>query len=158
MICLVIVEEREISKHFNKARSLIKEDNTLDALFYLDKIVDQTDNAEVLSSFGLCIALERGKVKDAIDLCLKAIDKDSKNVFHYLNLGKVYLKDGKKAVGIDIFRKGLRLNIDNEYAKEIDLILNKLGTRRKPLLPFLGRKHFVNKYCGIVLRKLGVGQ
>jgi tetratricopeptide (TPR) repeat protein len=150
------VEEREIRKHFKKAFSLIKEDNTLDALFFLDKIADQTDEPEVLSSFGLCIALERGKVKDAIDLCIKAIDRDSENVYHYLNLGKIYLKDGKKAVGIDIFRKGLRLNVDNEYAREIDLILNKLGTRRRPVLPFLGRHHFINKYCGIVLGKLGV--
>ncbi|MEE9523332.1 MAG: hypothetical protein V3V59_01110, partial [Thermodesulfovibrionales bacterium] len=105
------MEEREIRKHFKKALSLIKEDNTLDALFFLDKIAGQTDEPEFLSSFGLCMALERGKVKDAIDLCIKAIDRDSENVFHYLNLGKVYLKDGKKTVSIDIFRKGLRLNV-----------------------------------------------
>jgi tetratricopeptide (TPR) repeat protein len=142
-------------KHFQKALSLIKEDNTLDALFFLDKIIDHTEEPEVLSSFGLCIALERGKVKDAIDLCIKAIDRDSENVFHHLNLGKVYLKDGKKAVGIDIFRKGLRLNAYNDASREINLILNKLGTRRKPSLPFLKRSHFINKYIGIVLSKLG---
>ncbi len=142
--------------NINKAISLIKQDNTLDALFFLDKVVDQSKTPDVLSSYGLCIALERGKVKDGIDFCIEAIEKDAENPYHYLNLGKVYLKDNKKAVAIDIFRKGLRKGLENEYAREIDAIMDKLGTRKRPLFSFLDRKNSLNKFSGIILRKLGL--
>lgn len=150
------MEEREVKRNMKKALSLIKEDNTLDALFFLDRIINQSDAPEVLSSYGLCIALERGKVNDGIDLCIKAIEKDRENMYHYLNLGKVYLKDSKKAVAIDIFRKGIKLNSDSEHLKEIEAILDKLGTRKKPVFSFLPRKNRLNKYCGKVLGRLGL--
>lgn len=150
------MEQREINKHLQKALSLIKEDNTLDALFHLDRIIDQTDVPEALSSYGLCIALERGRIKDGIDICIKAIERDRENIYHYLNLGKVYLKDGKKAIAIDIFRKGIKSNSDGGHLKEIEAILDRLGTRKKPVFPFLARKNRINRFCGVVLSKLGL--
>jgi len=145
-----------IKKNLERARALIREDNTLDALFFLDKIIDHTDIPEVLSSYGLCIALERGKVKAGVDLCIRAIEKEPENVYHYLNLGKVYLKDNKKAVAIDIFRKGLKLDGDSESTVEICRILGWLGTRKRPVFPFLARGNVLNKYCGLFFSRLGL--
>ncbi|GBD98647.1 hypothetical protein BMS3Abin07_00671 [bacterium BMS3Abin07] len=145
----------EIKMNLEKAVSLIMKDNTLDALYFLDKINDHTDNPDMLSGYGMCIALERGKVTDGIDLCLKAIAHDPENVFHYLNLGKIYLKDRKRAVAIDIFRKGLRLRVNNEHTSEINAILERLGTRKRPVFPFLKRSHFLNRYIGYILTKIG---
>lgn len=150
------MDEREVSRNAEKAISLIKEQNTLDALFFLDKIIDETERADVRSAYALSIALERGKIKDAIDLCIQSIEDDPDNPFHYMNLGKIYLKDGKKAVAIDIFRKGLRLREDGNSEREITVILNELGIRKRPLLPFLGRKNFINKYIGLFLHKIGI--
>jgi tetratricopeptide (TPR) repeat protein len=154
MILSMHMEERELRGFTEKALSLVQEHNTLDALFYLDKIIDQTEVPEVLSAYGLCIALERGKVKEGIDFCIDAINKDLENSFHYLNLGKVYLKSGKRAVSIDVFRKGLKFNPSDEHTREITEILNDLGLRKSPVLPFLPREHFLNKYLGLLLCRL----
>jgi len=148
------MDEREISRNIDKGFALIKDHNTLDALFYLEKVIEESRRSDVRSAYAMCIALERGKVKDGIDLCIQAIEDDPENVFHFLNLGKIYLKDGKKAVAIDIFRKGLRFGMDNESAKEITFILNELGIRKRPLLPFLKRDNFFNKYMGLILHKI----
>lgn len=148
------MDEKEISKTIDKAFSLIREHNTLDALFFLEKVISETGRHDVKSAYAMCAALERGKVKDGIDICIQAIEEDPENVFHFLNLGKIYLKDGKKAVAIDIFRKGLRFGTDSEGAKEITFILNELGIRKRPLLPFLKRDNFFNKYVGLVLHKI----
>lgn len=154
MVRSMIMDERDISRYIDKGFSLIKEHNTLDALFYLEKVVDGSERADVKSAYAMCIALERGKVKDGIDLCIQAIEDDPENAFHFLNLGKIYLKDGKKAVAIDIFRKGMKLGMDSEGAKEIAFILNDLGIRKRPLLPFLKRDNFFNKYMGLILHKI----
>lgn len=150
------MEEREIKKKIKKALSLIREHNTLDALFYLDKVIDLTDAPEVLSSYALCTALERGKVKDGIDMCIKAIDRDPENPFHYLNLGKIYLKDNKKILAIDVFRKGMKHDPANEFSLQIVEMLNILGIRRRPVVPFMDRDNIINKYLGLILSRLGL--
>jgi len=150
------MDEREVSGNAARALSLIKEHNTLDALFFLEKIITETNRPDVRSAYAMCIALERGKVKDAIDLCIQAINDDPDNPFHYMNLGKVYLKDGKKAVAIDIFRKGLRLEKDGDPTREITEILQELGIRKRPVIPFMSRGNVVNKYIGMILHKIRI--
>ena len=104
------------------------------------------------SYLGLCIAYERGKIKDAISLCERALQVESQNIENYLNLGKVYLRAGLKIKAIETFRKGL--NIDS---KNPDIIaeLQLLGLRKKPVIPYLPRDNFLNKYLGIILSRLG---
>lgn len=156
MVVLLTVEDNQTIEYSTKALSLIKEDNTLDALFFLDKVIDRNRTPDIMSGYGMCIAMERGKVKEGIDLCLNAIEADPGNVFHYLNLGKVYLKDNKKAVALDIFRKGLNISPESDHHMEIEMILDKLGTRKRPVLSFLPRKNPANKFIGIILGKLGL--
>lgn len=150
------MHEKDIRLHSEKALAFIREQNTLDALFHLDRIMGSVDTPEIMSAYALCIALERGKVKEGIDLCIQAIKKDPENTFHYLNLGKIYLKANKKAVAIDIFRKGMKYSPESESSRAITVILNELGLRKKPLFPFLARDHVLNKYLGLVLSRLGL--
>ena len=100
----------------------------------------------------MCIAYERGKIKDAISLCERALQVESQNIENYLNLGKVYLRAGLKIKAIETFRKGL--NIDS---KNPDIIaeLQLLGLRKKPVIPYLPRDNFLNKYLGIILNRIG---
>ena len=83
-------------------------------------------------------------------LCNEAILQEPVNPVHYLNLGKIYQKAGKRVDAIETFRKGLSFG-DNQ---EIKRILDKLGTRKKPLLPFLPRNNFLNKYTGLMMHRL----
>ena len=98
----------------------------------------------------MCIALERGKISYGLMLCNNAITVEPENPVHYLNLGKIYLKAGKRADAIETFRKGLSFG-DNA---EIKRILDNLGPRKKPVFPFLPRNNFLNKYTGLMMRRL----
>jgi tetratricopeptide (TPR) repeat protein len=135
---------------FEKGRALLKENNTLAALSCFEKAYGNARLPAIESYLGLCLAVERGQIKDGIALCLEAIEKDAENSFHYLNLGKIYLREKKRAEAIDLFRKGLAFG-DNA---EIRQMLDSLGTRKRPLFPFLSRNHFMNKFSGKLLRLL----
>lgn len=110
-------------------------------------------NIPVHNSFlALCIAKERGQFKKAISLCSEALEAEPGNPLHYLNLGRVYLLQGKAEEAIEIFRRGLSRGANEQIIEE----LKKLGTRRPPPLAFLQRDNPLNKYLGIILTKIGL--
>ncbi len=76
---------------------------------------------------------------------------DSQNIENYLNLGRVYLRAGLKTKAIETFRKGLEVDKNPEIMAELQV----LGIRKKPIFPFLPRSHFLNKYLGLVISKVG---
>jgi hypothetical protein len=58
---------------FEKGRALLKENNTLAALSCFEKAYDKAKLPGIQSYLGLCLAVERGQVKDGIALCREAI-------------------------------------------------------------------------------------
>jgi tetratricopeptide (TPR) repeat protein len=118
-----------------------------------DAVAHYPEDPYVLSYYGLLTALVQKKHKDGIKLCkhsVKALkksnyDKISAYPTLYLNFGRIYLLSGDKNKAFDTFHKGLAK--DHEYR---DLIweLKKLGIRRPPVIPFLGRSNFLNKHLG----------
>jgi tetratricopeptide (TPR) repeat protein len=104
---------------------------------------------EILSNLAYCLAKEEDEFDTAVSLCNEAIETDSANVIHYLNLGRVYLLSGKKAEAIRVFRDGL-LYEDNKKIKDE---LKKLGWRKLPIISFLPREHFLNRCFGSLLHR-----
>lgn len=135
---------------FEKGIAFLKEDNSLGALACFEKAYSIKKLPEIQSYLGFCIAVERGKITEAISLCNNAIAREPNNPVHYLNLGRIYLKTNRKAEAMDVFRKGLSIG-DNE---EIRVILDSLGTRKKPVFSFLPRDSFLNRYAGLILHRL----
>ena len=76
--------------------------------------------------------------------------REPDNPVHYLNLGRIYLKAGRRVDAIETFRKGLSFG-DNQ---EIKQILDNMGTRKKLVFPFLPRNNFLNKYTGLMMHRL----
>jgi tetratricopeptide (TPR) repeat protein len=110
-------------------------------------------NIPVHNSFlALCIARERGQFKKAISLCSEALDAEPGNPLHYLNLGKIYLLQGKAREAIEILRRGLSQEANEQIIAE----LKRLGTRQPPPLPFLHRDNPLNKYLGVIFTKIGL--
>lgn len=134
---------------FEKGLAMLQEDNPLGALAYFEKAYSLKKNPNVQSYLGFCIAAERGKITEAIELCNEAIAKEPHNPVHYLNLGRVYLKAERKTEAMEVLRKGLSFG-DNA---EIKLILESVGIRGKTVFPFLPRKNFLNKYVGLILHR-----
>jgi hypothetical protein len=76
--------------------------------------------------------------------------REPDNSVHWLNLGRVFLFQGRKIEAIKTFREGLKLNSEPRIIEE----LQKLGTRKLPVIPFLHRTNPLNKILGIVLQLL----
>jgi len=122
------------------------------ALGSFEKALELEDNPVFYSYYALCIAKERGQVRRAIKLCEEALQKDGENSAHYLNLGKILLHAGNHDDAIMVFRGGLK------YWNNLLIIeeLNKLATRKPPVISFLNRNNPINKFLGIIFNKLGL--
>ncbi len=137
---------------FDKGVRAADKGNWLAALACFEKVVQSGGNPASLSYFAVCIARERGQFNKAETLCRDAIEQEPANTLHYLNMGRVFLFQGRKTDAILIFREGLGQGIDQRIVDE----LNRLGTRKKPILPFLKRDNPINKFLGIVFTRLGL--
>jgi tetratricopeptide (TPR) repeat protein len=118
-----------------------------------DAIAHYPNDPYIISYCGLLTALVQKKHKDGIKMCksslktLKKSDYDKTSAYPslYLNFGRVYLLSGDKNKAFDTFHKGL--SKDHDY-KDLIWELKKLGIRRPPVIPFLPRSFFINKYLG----------
>ncbi|HEX9022352.1 MAG TPA: tetratricopeptide repeat protein [Geobacteraceae bacterium] len=143
---------KEYEELFEKGVRLAESGNWLAALACFEKIVLPDGNPTALSYFAVCIARERGQFNRAEGCCREAIDHEPENTVHYLNLGRVFLVQGRKMEAIRLFREGLAHGMDSRIIDE----LNRLGTRRKPVIAFLRRDNPINKCLGIILTRLGL--
>lgn len=137
---------------FTQGLEALARGDTLSALAIFEKAVQGEDRPMISSFLALCIAKERGQFQLAVTLCEKAKAREPHNAVHYLNLGRIFLIAGKKDDAIRTFREGL----EYEQSREIIDELEKLGTRRPPLISSLERSNPVNKYLGIILKRLGL--
>jgi len=135
-----------------KGAALLREKNPLGALACFEKAYALKITPAVQSYLGLCMATERGKISDGIRLCLEAIAQDPGNPLHYLNLGKIYLKAQRKSDCLDVLRRGLSHGDDPEVRE----LLERIGMRKPPVFSFLPRGHFLNRYTGFILSRLGL--
>lgn len=144
--------ETEAEKLFTSGLRALAQEDTLAALALFEKAVQRDEKPAYCSYLALCIAKERGQFQLAVTLCEKAKAREPQNPVHYLNLGKVYLYAGKKDDAIRTFREGLSREKDQAIIDE----LNKLGTRKPPVISFLKRSNPVNRFLGTLLTKLGL--
>ncbi|MFQ5458949.1 MAG: tetratricopeptide repeat protein [Myxococcota bacterium] len=102
-------------------------------------------SVQCLSYLGLAIALGEKNHREGEELCREAIRKQFYQSTFYYNLGQVYLASNEKAQAVRTFRKGLKVDPTNNAIKKV---LNKVGTRGRPLLSFLSRDHVLNHSLG----------
>ncbi len=148
-----------MSPHSNDLEALLEEGTdalsqgkTVHALSCFERALNIEKSPVISSYFAFCITKERGQVSKAISLCEEAIRQEPKKSILYLNLGRIYLLAGMKFDGMKILREGLKYEENRQIIDE----LNRLGTRRPPVLSFLKRSNPLNKYLGILLNKLGL--
>ena len=141
---------KEAERLYNKGLEVLVNDDTLSALAYFEKALKLEDTPSICSYFAFCIAKERGQSSKAISLCEESIKKEPDNSAHYLNLGRIYLLIDKRADAINVFREGLKYELNSQIVDE----LNRIGTRKPPVIPFLKRDNPLNKYLGIILKLL----
>ena len=149
--------------YVKEARKLIKRKKLKNALEIVeDAIALFPDDPFVLSLHGYLRAAVLKQYKEGKEECKTAlfIYEKKKLVggeyylhFFYLNLGRVFLLTGDRDIAINYLRKGLELDKGN---RDIINELIQLGVRKKPVLPFLSRGSFLNRFLGKLLSGFGL--
>ena len=104
------------------------------------------------SYYALCLAEVERDYDRAVSLCLLAAEREFYNPDVYFNLGRIFLLKGQKVYAIKSFKKGLQFGTNHA---ELVNAIKKLGSRRKPIVPFLPRHHFINKFLGMFIYRGG---
>lgn len=136
-----------------KGIGLAREGEFDKALRVFDQDLCFTQHPTAMSYYAVCLANVEGNFDKAISLCLMAAEKEFYNPEVYLNLGRIFLLNGQKAVAVRAFRKGLKF--DNSHFGLLSE-MRKLGVRRKPVIGFLPRTNPVNKFLGIIVERMAV--
>ena len=108
-------------------------------------------DARALSYRGLCLAVFEGRPDDGIALCRRAVDLEFYRADYYLNLGRAYLAAGRKREAVTAFRQGR--TVDPKHPGILREIV-ALGQRRRPVISWLPRKHFMNRCLGRLRARL----
>lgn len=98
-----------------------------------------------LSYYGLCLALERGEMHEALRYCREAVTLEGYNPDIRCNLGHVLLRAGRRKEAYRSFVRGLKS--DPTHRPSVDAIKN-MGIRRRPFFSFLHRQNPLNVLVG----------
>ncbi|MBJ17788.1 MAG: hypothetical protein GY910_19145 [bacterium] len=109
------------------------------------------DHAQIRSLLGLAIARVDGEFSEARMLCEDAAKQEFFNPELYLNLALVYLHFGRRSEALRYLRRGQMIDPGH---RPIQGLITSLGRRRIPILPFLPRRHPVNRALGTARDKV----
>ena len=105
----------------------------------------EPDEPCYLSYYGLIVALHEKNFQDGINFCRAAILRASCEAELYVNLCRVYARGGQRKKALETLVEGLKFASDKP---SILTEMRRMGCRRKPVLRFLPRDHFLNKSLG----------
>lgn len=146
------VAARKAHQEHQRALLELETGNVLSALARVEAALKLLDNPEWHPLLGLCIAKERGHVTRGLELCQTAIARQPEHAEHYYYLARVLLVAQRKPEAIQALRQGL----SHGDCLPIKRLLNELGVRKPPVLPWLHRDSPLNKWLGIVLNRIGL--
>jgi tetratricopeptide (TPR) repeat protein len=102
-------------------------------------------------STGLLAGLAEQRFADAENLCREALSLRHNHAQLYLNLAEVYQQCGRTQEAIEVLEKGL-ISAGRDF--RIRRALERIGTRREPVLSFLHRSHPLNRTLGRLRHRL----
>jgi tetratricopeptide (TPR) repeat protein len=106
---------------------------------------DDRAHAQVRSWYGLALGLARRRYQEALDLCQSAVKQEFFNPDLYVNVAQLNLAFGFKAESLRYLRRARMIDPGNQAIRRL---LEELGPRSAPVLPFLPRRHVLNRWLG----------
>jgi len=151
------VKSKPPAQYLTEARALLRNGQKRKAYGILLQAMElNPEHPVILSYCGWLRAVVDKKPRSGITLCRKSFvvfktsNPHTASVIYpvlYLNLGKAFYAAGKRKEAVENFEKGLTYDRGHfEIKKE----MQRLGMRKKPIVPFLSRSNPVNKYLGIL--------
>lgn len=99
----------------------------------------------LLSSYGLCLALHKGRIKEAAEFCWLGVEKDHYNPDAYYNMARVWMAGKSRRKAVEALEKGLALDSKHPGLKRLRA---EIGSRKSPVIPFLHRDNPLNISLG----------
>lgn len=99
----------------------------------------------LLSYYGLCLALHRGRIKEAAEFCSLGVEKDRYNPDAHYNMARVWVAGRSRRKAVDALEKGLALDPKHTGLRKLRA---EMGTRKTPVIPFLHRDNPLNVSLG----------
>jgi len=99
----------------------------------------------LLSFYGLCLALHRGRIKEAAEFCWLGVEKDHYNPDVYHNMARVWIAGRSRRKAVEALEKGLALDPRHPGLRKLRV---EMGARKTPVLPFLHRDNPLNVSLG----------
>ncbi len=138
--------DTEAFGEFRKALGMMRDGNADEALPHIRRAAELEEHNPFYKSYlGLALARAEQKWAQAEELCDSAVRMKRDQPQLYLNLAEVYLAAGQKQDAVETLVQGLK------YAQRdsrVTAMLSKLSSRKKPIIPFLSRAHFINRQLG----------
>jgi len=123
-----------------------------EAYLQLSRNKDARIPPAALSYYGLCLAMQKGRNKEAAEYCELALERELFNVEHYVNLSQDWINAGHRRKAVDALERGLAVEPGNSRLR---MLRESVGVRKPPVLRFLPRDNPVNVSLGKVRRKIG---
>jgi len=108
-------------------------------------------NLYYISFLGLSMARAEQNWEQALDLCETAVQLKRKEIKFHLNLIEVYALAGWREKALRKLDNASKLFGDDARLKRFRA---KVVERRAPVLPFFGRRHFLNRELGKLRHRL----
>jgi len=102
-------------------------------------------HAQLRSLLGVAIARTQRDFEESRALCESAAKQEFFNPDLYLNLSTIYLEFGRKSEALRYLRRGQMIDPGHTLIRRM---IAELGRRRMPIVPFLPRRHLVNRALG----------
>jgi tetratricopeptide (TPR) repeat protein len=131
---------------FTEGIKLLKNEYPQKALERLQRAYEcDKHNPYYISFLGLSIARAQRKWDKASELCEMAVQLRPTEMQFHLNLGEVYASAGLREKALDKLDRALERFGQDARLKQAR---SRIEKRRSPLLPILGREHFLNRELG----------
>lgn len=131
---------------FTEGIKLLKNEYPQKALERLQRAYEcDKHNPYYISFLGLSIARAQRKWDRASELCEMAVQLRPTEMQFHLNLGEVYAAAGLREKALDKLDRALERFGQDARLKQAR---SRIEKRRSPVLPILGREHFLNRELG----------
>ncbi|RMH21302.1 MAG: hypothetical protein D6696_06075 [Acidobacteria bacterium] len=121
-----------------------------EGLYWLGQAADARDASQELPSLffaylGFGMARYQGQTQQGLLLCRHALELELYQPESYYFLARAHLLAGDRRAAFDVVERGLQIDPTHEQLLKLR---DQLGRRRPPVLPFLQRRHPLNRVLG----------
>lgn len=140
-----IIHRGEIDRILDEGRALLETDLPRAHEIFQQAWRRNLNDPRVLSNYGLTLVLVEGDRQRGIRFCEEALRRGLQTTETLVNLAKALVVTRNKEQAVRALRKAMELAPDDP---RVGQEFAALGLRRPPVIPWLPRNFFLNKWLG----------